>query len=122
MTIIPPEDIAQIKQRCEAATPGPWDIVTLAITPYLQLVAGSESLGKLVKHAPASEATALFIAHARTDLPRLLAERDELLKWQAEAIGLLATAIAPASWSGYAEAGWRRKRDALLPAVPERET
>ncbi|MCW5716728.1 MAG: hypothetical protein KIS68_02740 [Bauldia sp.] len=74
---ISPEELAAIRRRCDEATPGPWaswvegrdhwggdDIIQTAgedIYPYGATVADKD-----------------FIAHARQDIPRLLAEIERL--------------------------------------------
>lgn len=89
-TLLTPADIAAIRGRCEAATPGPWyhidpDAVRFhAVGGWLRNCPdGShwiETL-RIGKNRAAVAATPLrmpaenatFIAHARTDIPRLLA-------------------------------------------------
>lgn len=72
------EELAAIRARAEAATPGPW-------TLYDQ-DAGTELAGRFGRiaipdsmHSVAWPANAKFIAHARTDVPRLLAAVDAVL-------------------------------------------
>lgn len=65
-----PEWLEAIARRTEAATPGPWT------ARYLWLYLGSESEG--YEHLFAREDDATFVAHARTDVPRLLAEVERL--------------------------------------------
>ena len=71
-------DIEAIRQRCEAATPGPW-----AITLDLRLIQDKpqlpgQNLFKIMDDLR-------FIAHARTDIPALLDRLEKL-----EAIAVLA--------------------------------
>lgn len=58
-----------IRARVEAATPGPWKLTDEAHAYYLGS-AGYAQVGWL---------DALFIAHARTDIPALLAAVDAVL-------------------------------------------
>lgn len=61
-------DLAAIRERCDAAAPGPWELVAAdwTITPH--------------------RADYVFIAAARTDVPRLLAEverlQSEVTRWR----------------------------------------
>ena len=78
-------DLDPIKAREAAATPGPWKVVDPGYR-----VAVDDGTGFLVANtfmAPSSRdlPDARFIAHARTDVPALLAEverlRAELAEW-----------------------------------------
>lgn len=64
-------DIDAIQQRCDAATPGPWEIIggNEYLTGVGVMVGAPEGI---------SIADAEFIAHARTDIPALLARVREL--------------------------------------------
>lgn len=66
-------DIEAIKQRCERATAGPW---------YAHFKANSHSVlhdGKMITGGfSLSENNSIFIAHARTDVPELVAYIEEL--------------------------------------------
>lgn len=71
-----PEELQEIRERCEAATEGPWTRLDarqcctgFCIEPVLH---GSDPDDSL------SVADATFIAHARTDIPALLARVREL--------------------------------------------
>lgn len=100
-----PEDLAEIRARCEAAADGPWvggrrladepvfvygndgDVVAEAHDWVLGFtLEGQEQRGR-------AEETAAFIAAARTDVPRLLAEVEALralaveLAWVVEEAG-----------------------------------
>ena len=85
---IPPEELRAMEKRCEAATPGPW---------YWETVRGMRTLADGLRKIlwsygddgdlEGDDTDEAFIAHARTDLPRLLAahralveERDALLE------------------------------------------
>jgi hypothetical protein len=109
-------DLAAIKARADAATPGPWK----ARTEYPQTVTsptyGPDSsdedawvISTSLTHRP--DADAEFIAHARTDVPALLAhvaeleaERDEARRTGARAALRLRDALRVAD----AADGWRR--------------
>uniref|UniRef100_UPI003F4944A2 hypothetical protein n=1 Tax=Arthrobacter silvisoli TaxID=2291022 RepID=UPI003F4944A2 len=65
----PDEFLAPIRERLAAATPGPWHFDTDA-DDYLMSPAGE---------VPPSLANGEFIAHAREDVPRLLAALDGVL-------------------------------------------
>ena len=78
------EELAAIKARCAAATPGPWK-------PYIEgrdHVSGSSFImtgegvarGEDIELTGATEADYDFIAHARQDMPRLLEEVEGLRK------------------------------------------
>ena len=79
------EDLAQIRRRCDAAAPGPWKAEKG--DPQWGSI-GYEVLGveKGDCNCPdsdipamlADEEDAIFIAHAREDVPRLLAEVERL--------------------------------------------
>lgn len=72
-----PEELKAIEARCEAATPGPWgrgcldEEMVYATTE----IASTGENGPLVAETYAVNASsdADFIAHARTDIPRLIA-------------------------------------------------
>lgn len=65
------ERISEIQKRADAATPGPWEVVGDRIEP---------DIGEAWSfHGAANSANGVFIAHSRTDVPDLLAERAELL-------------------------------------------
>ena len=77
-------ELAAIKARCAAATPGPWQ-------PYIEgrdHVSGSSFImtgegaarGEDIELTGATEADYDFIAHARQDIPRLLEEVEGLRK------------------------------------------
>jgi hypothetical protein len=72
------EELGEITARCEAATPGPW-------RSYLEgrdHASGSDfimtgegtSRGEDIELSGATRADQEFVAHARQDIPRLLAE------------------------------------------------
>jgi hypothetical protein len=76
------EEVAAIRARCAAATPGPW-------RSYIEgrdhtsgssfIMAGEgEVRGEDIELSGATPADQDFIAHARQDIPRLLAEIQRL--------------------------------------------
>ncbi|HRI65923.1 MAG TPA: hypothetical protein PK156_16865 [Polyangium sp.] len=67
------DDLLQMQQRCDAATPGPWK----SFIEDRDHESGSsfiQTAGADIELSGASEADYDFIAHARQDLPRLLDE------------------------------------------------
>ena len=66
------ERLQQIKERCDAATEGPWDSV---ISSYCILDGKADQLMVF------DENNKHFIAHARTDVPMLLEMVDWLIKY-----------------------------------------
>lgn len=83
--------LSEIRARCEAATPGPWDYKTNRHpnsngTPWGWL---DGPAGNMCWSGCQSRVDAAFIAHAREDIPFLLAEVEKLNKF--------ADAYAPSS-------------------------
>ena len=77
------EQLQAIKARCEAATPGPWVAGREAdfMRPMQSFNVGLTR--KAFDESPLNswdqwEANAIFIEHARTDIPALLAEVERL--------------------------------------------
>lgn len=80
------EELAAIKARCEAATPGPW--IAKRFDPYRSRAAIYQTpaaqkvnplrwqVAAICREARAQDAE--FIAHARADIPALLAEVERL--------------------------------------------
>jgi len=70
-------ELEEIAKRAEAATPGPW-------LPSVSSEGGQSALGPHHEWDEAQDAMekaendAIFIAHARTDIPKLLAHIAEL--------------------------------------------
>lgn len=88
------EMIAAIRERAERATPGPWQWEMLrrgvmgADTLVAMAVWGDEVTEQYIA---ISDADAEFIAHAREDIPKLLAEIERLqaeLKYYKYALGV----------------------------------
>lgn len=77
-----PDELAAMKRRCEAATKGPW-VVDFDSRPHgaHQVMSGHRTICFLGIH-PEDDSYAIdnadFIAAARTDLPRLIAEVERL--------------------------------------------
>lgn len=76
------DELNAIRQRVEAATPGPW----YRDMPHARVCATGRIIGRIAtvtKQGTWSvtvqdDANALFIAHAREDIPALLAEVERL--------------------------------------------
>ena len=78
--ILTEEDLFAIKVRCEQATPQPWK----AYIEARDEISGSDFIQTggedIYLNAGASIADIEFIAHARHDIPRLIAEVERLRK------------------------------------------
>src|SRR5690606_12364587 len=81
------EQLQEIKTRAEAATPGPWEWDFALPTDEIKKVYGECSvwmtlahsgIGQWVDGQPGALDDADFIAHARTDVPALIAEVERL--------------------------------------------
>lgn len=75
-------DLDSIKARCEAATEGPWhrehgDYGCVSIGNFGWVVDGP-NCPQYDEDTPQGHADAEFIAHARTDVPALVAEVERL--------------------------------------------
>ena len=69
-------DLDAIRARCDAATPGPW---TYDETGYVDIgVPRSRSIAIGIEVDATAKSDGDFIAHARTDIPALLAYIEEL--------------------------------------------
>lgn len=76
-----PEELAAMEARCEAATPGPWndrDELELRDPNGYAVVWFYPPNTDLWEHQGTELHDANFIAHARTDVPRLIAEVKRL--------------------------------------------
>lgn len=73
-------DLEAIKRRCEAATPGPWEVNGSPHDRHMATV-GRHYITTPNREGRSSrnEAIAEFIAHAREDLPALLEAVERLL-------------------------------------------
>ncbi|WP_372352665.1 hypothetical protein [Streptomyces sp. KL116D] len=71
-----PLDLDAIEARATAATPGPWCTDSWEIYKGAEYEAGAEWLGETCRAGEMddSRADAEFVAHARTDVPALIAE------------------------------------------------
>jgi len=69
------ERLAEIKARCEAATRAPWDVVEIHPKHYHVSAALDEPPVAEVEYIIQD---AEFVAHARSDVPALLAEVERL--------------------------------------------
>ena len=93
MTRLTDERIAEVEARCSNATPGPWasyEYMVLNTSEYSIVVCDSGENGE-------SEKDAEFIAHARTDIPDLLAE-VKALKAEKESMASVSTYKARVGW------------------------
>lgn len=89
-------NVGEIRKRADAATPGPWKSTDMPVDGSHWTSVDVE-MGDLPatevwgRHPEDAQATAFFIAHARTDVPRLcdaLAKRDAELAEVIAALGL----------------------------------
>lgn len=76
------DDIADIKQRTEMASPGPWIHASEGIieteNPHRRIIAlVCKGSNRIATPLPATE-NAAFISNARTDILRLIAEVEQL--------------------------------------------
>lgn len=70
-----PGELAAIKARAEAATPGPWDtVLSRHVVSHADAFRGAPDWPLM----PKTVADATFISHARTDVPALVAEVERL--------------------------------------------
>ena len=77
------DELSAIRERAVAATPGPWEMQPIGRSSFGYELRQRDSLSVLLYtegcYVPKQEeANALFIAHAREDVPALLAEVDRL--------------------------------------------
>jgi hypothetical protein len=81
------QQLDDIETRANAATPGPWCTDSWEIYQGTEYVAGAEWIGETCRAGEMddSRADAEFVAHARTDVPALLAEVRRLGAALAEA-------------------------------------
>lgn len=91
--------LSEIRARCDAATPGPWDIggirknlIQTANAPFCEVctVRGGSSFQEIDGQ---QKSNAAFIAHAREDIPYLLSEIERLKQ---------ANKISEDAWDGCA--------------------
>lgn len=89
-----PLDLEGIRARCEAATEGPWDYEMgeyMLMIPVGEIRRPGEKAAiafAFAGHPPVpiiAESNARFIAHAREDIPALIAEVERLRKERHEA-------------------------------------
>jgi len=105
------EEIAAIRERAERATPGPWeyDRLTYAI--------GQSMPGYIVAKSMLRHPDAEFIAHARTDVPRLLDALEAAQEREAKLVEALQfyadQSKYPPLSSDMREDGGQRARDTL---------
>lgn len=75
-------DLQEIAERCAKAVAGPWQVLTeeLVEAAWINADSADDDLPIALldfRSAEENKATAEFIAHARTDIPRLLAALTE---------------------------------------------
>jgi hypothetical protein len=73
------DDLEEIKKRCQEATPGPWK----SYVEGREEMSGSDFImteGEDIYLTGAAVADQDFIAHARQDIPKLVAEVERLRK------------------------------------------
>ncbi len=82
MSALTDKEIAEIRERCDAASPGPW-------ASYIEgrdhtsgsdfiMTGKGESRGEDIELTGATKTDQDFIAHARQDVPTLIAEIERL--------------------------------------------
>ena len=78
--------IAEIRERCESATPGPWRTVVLGNTVKSLQIISHCVCKKICSGISPKSKDADFIVHARVDIPYLLGEieslQGELTEWE----------------------------------------
>lgn len=77
------EEIEAIRKRAEMATEGPWEVGYDEFDSDSSVYVGEEEI------TPIHRYDAEFIAHARTDIPKLLAEVDRLRGLIRESVDLI---------------------------------
>lgn len=83
-------DLEAIKARAEAATPGPWE---RRITTFTSCgVQGPEMA--IYDEGGHGEEDAEFIAHARTDIPALVAEVERLRQLKSDADAVISACVS----------------------------
>lgn len=94
-------DLKPIKERVEAATPGPW-VREWAFSTHFVVPAAAERVadGNVARLKPHQRADAEFIAGARQDVPALIAEVDRLRANEAKLLAAKGT-----SWADGYETG-----------------
>ena len=78
-------ELQAIRERCEKATPGPWEVYDDKKHPYQNggLVASDDCLWGGYDNGMPDDDTIAFMAHARADVPALLAEVERLRELEA---------------------------------------
>lgn len=127
-----PEELAEIRARAEAATPGPWVVESGNWTggePWHQYRPAVPVKGRMFGGEPlTTEEDAEFCAHARTDVPRLLAAYEEATRtaeecrsardlWEGRATSeQTAWRLAAEAWEARATQAERQRDEALARA------
>jgi hypothetical protein len=106
------DELAAIRERAERATPGPWEAKIFDITAY------DSELGRKVNlfeaYTDNHEDNCQFVAHAREDMPALLAELDRL---RAEVERLKSQRVADGELASVRKAQAEAKVAAMRPIV-----
>jgi hypothetical protein len=76
-TILAPEQVEEIRQRAEKATPGPWE-TRFMYRMWHAVRTNARSLGLLLQSKDNDWADSDFTAHARTDVPALVTSHEAL--------------------------------------------
>lgn len=72
------EQLAAIRARCDAATPGPFEVWMHGENAGWDVIRRAGLIGYVLLCVVSEKSLADFIAHARTDIPALLAEIEHL--------------------------------------------
>lgn len=80
-------DLDTIKARCEAATPGPWYASVGDFSTDFGIIHKDPDQGRRTLAYGLSCDDQIFVAHARTDVPALVAEVERLRAALAKALG-----------------------------------
>lgn len=76
----PAERIAEIRKRCEAATPGPWHQAGVHGNGVIQTSHITRDVWTIANTFHAKEVDTPFIAHSREDIPWLLSQLEAVTK------------------------------------------
>lgn len=112
------ERLAEIRARCDAATPGLWEVIVKGNTVQSHAIPG------VCSGISPKSGNAAFVAHARADIPALLAEverlrqeRDDLAKEHFDCPGHFHVLQEIAENNGRLLIAAKQERDAALAEV-----